>query len=127
MTKKNSPERFTVKFNPSDPCHQKTVDILNKQGRHKAQFIVNAVMHYLNCPETPDIPQSLLDVSLIEDVVRRILESQSKEEMKLTVMPSPPERTIRQSESISINEAQNLLGEDGIAAIAKSMASFRNK
>ena len=53
MAQKNNPMRFTVQFSPGDPCHQQTVDILNQQGRRKAQFIVNAVMHYINCSEIP--------------------------------------------------------------------------
>ena len=49
--------------------------MLEKQGpRCKAQFLVNAVLHYINCPETPDIaiPQTV-DRAAIEEIVAEIL------------------------------------------------------
>ena len=64
--------KFTIQFSEGDPLHQQTAAILNQQGRRKAQFLVNAVMHYLHCKETPDIPQSApVDVDAIEAIVRR--------------------------------------------------------
>ena len=69
--------KFTIQFSEGDPLHQQTAAILNQQGRRKAQFLVNAVMHYLHCKETPDIPQSApVDVDAIEAIVRRIMEEE---------------------------------------------------
>ena len=45
MREKKDPYKFTIQFNPSDPTHQQTAVLLNRQGRRKAQFLVNAVMH----------------------------------------------------------------------------------
>mgnify|MGYP004668568575 CR=1 FL=1 len=53
MGEKKDSFRFTVQFNAGDPSHQQVAAILNEQGRRKAQFLVNAVTHYMNCPE-PD-------------------------------------------------------------------------
>ena len=48
--------------------------ILNQQGRRKAQFLVNAVQHYLHCSETPDImPVDSMDTQKIETIMWRIL------------------------------------------------------
>lgn len=128
MAQKKDPGKFTVQFSLSDPNHKQTADILNRQGRRKAQFLVNAVMHYLHCPETPDIPQAAsVDTALIEDVVRRILEEQKGQEEKKPVPDGAARRVVRQSESIQFNDAEDILGEAGMAAIAKSMASFRKK
>ena len=67
--------KFTIQFSEGDPLHQQTAAILNQQGRRKAQFLVNAVMHYLHCKEAPDIPQpAQVDVDAIEAIVRRIME-----------------------------------------------------
>ena len=52
MGEKKDSFRFTVQFNAGDPSHQQVAAILNEQGRRKAQFLVNAVTHYMNCPET---------------------------------------------------------------------------
>ena len=32
--------KFTIQFNGGDPQHQQTAEILNQQGRRKAQFLV---------------------------------------------------------------------------------------
>ena len=60
MKEKKDRERFSIKFNENDPAHDAVIRLLEKQGPHsKAQFIVNAVLHYVNCSETPDasLPQ----------------------------------------------------------------------
>ena len=55
MSEKKDICRFTIQFNPADPCHRKVIELLNSQGRSKAQFISNAVTHYIHCTQTPDI------------------------------------------------------------------------
>lgn len=45
MTAKKDPYKFTIQFNPADPTHLQTAALLNRQGRRKAQFLVNAVKH----------------------------------------------------------------------------------
>jgi len=112
-----------VQFSPGDPCHQQTVDILNQQGRRKAQFIVNAVMHYINCSETPDVNPASIDTALIEGIVRRLLSEQIKTER--TGSPEQLQRKVHKSESISIKEAEDTIGAEGMAAIMQTMAGFR--
>lgn len=81
MAGKKDRERFTIKFNENDPAHRKVIEILESQGAHsKAPFIVNAILHYIHCPETPDIPVSwLMDKGTIEELVRGILKEQAAE------------------------------------------------
>lgn len=128
MAQKKEISKFTIQFNPADPQHAQTIDILNQQGRRKAQFITNAVMHYLHCSNTPKIPQAApIDATAIEAIVRRIMEEQNKPDavpLKADV-PKQPIRRISKTESIRYDEAAELLGEDGIAAIANTMAMFR--
>ena len=127
MAKKED-NKFTIQFNPADPQHAQTIAILNQQGRRKAQFITNAVMHYLNCSNTPEIPQAApIDAAVIESIVRRIMEEQSQ-----TLAPSEkanvkeiPQRTKPKTESIRFDEAAELLSEDGIATIANTIGRFR--
>ena len=67
--------KFTIQFSSGDPQHQQVTEILNRQGRRKAQFLVNTVLHYIHCTETPDIPQSPpINTDAIETIVRRIME-----------------------------------------------------
>lgn len=128
MTQKKDGSKFTIQFNPADPQHAQTIDILNQQGRRKAQFIANAVIHYLHCSDTPNIPQSApLDTSAIEAIVRRIMEAQKKTttfSLKGKVL-EPPIRRMPKSESVQYDEVVELLGKDGVSAIQSTMAIFR--
>jgi len=76
--------RFTIQFSRTDPSHIQVSEILNRQGRRsKAQYIVNAILHYENCGDTPNMRRvSELDIKLIETVVNRIL--RDKEENDAT-------------------------------------------
>ena len=52
---KKDPGKFTVRFNMADPQQKAVIDLLNQQGRYKAQFLTSAILHYVHCSETPDI------------------------------------------------------------------------
>lgn len=75
MKEKKDRERFSIKFNENDPAHDAVIRLLEKQGAHsKAQFIVNAVLHYIHCPETPDASVlRAVDRAAIEEIVAEIL------------------------------------------------------
>ena len=47
MDAKKDPGKFTIRFCISDPRQMKAVDELNAQGRLKAQFLTNAILHYV--------------------------------------------------------------------------------
>lgn len=124
MAEKKELYKFTIQFNPADPSHRQTAEILNQQGRRKAQFLVNAVTHYLHCPETPEIPQAApLNTDAIEVIVRRILQEQKVSES--TTPETPKVRRDLQSENLQFEKATDMLGEDGLAAIRNTMAVFR--
>lgn len=44
---KKAEYRFNIILNPSDPMHKTAINALNNQGRHKSQFVVNAIVHYI--------------------------------------------------------------------------------
>ena len=46
MKKKNE-YKFTIGLNQFDPSHRKVAKILNRMGRRMGQFIVNAVLKYM--------------------------------------------------------------------------------
>ena len=80
MGEKKDSFRFTVQFNAGDPSHQQVAAILNEQGRRKAQFLVNAVTHYMNCPETPEAAAApRIDRQTVEQLVREILSNMHPE------------------------------------------------
>lgn len=118
--------KFTIQFSPGDPHHRQTAEILNEQGRRKAQFLVNAVMHYLHCSETPDIPlPAPIDTSAIETIVRRIMEEEKAQSIAGESSTTFTPKRIVKSEQIDFGDAADVLGEEGVAAIAKTMANFR--
>lgn len=47
MNGKKDPGKFTVRFNIADPQQRVAAELLNQQGRCKAQFITNAVLFYI--------------------------------------------------------------------------------
>lgn len=127
MAGKKEPGKFTIKFNILDPAHRQVIDTLEPMGRTKAQFIANAVLHYLHCSQTPDIPQpATTDYTAVEAIVRRILENRLQEP---PAQPKPQEtkKKLRKSEDIRLDDAEAVLGEDGMAAIADTLSAFRGK
>jgi hypothetical protein len=125
MPEKKEQNKFTIQFNPADPVHRQVIDILNQQGRRKAQFIVNAVQHYLHCPETPDIPQPVpADTRALEDIVRRIVEEQKKPAPKKQE-PVKARSSSPQIDNFYDDDSEEQLGKEGLTAIAHTIAAFR--
>lgn len=122
--------KFTIQFSSADAHHLQAVDILNAQGRRKAQFIANAILHYINCSETPGIPQQApvpLDYGAIEAIVYKILQAKDKN----VQAPEPERPTVKKkpvkSEEINFDDTAKDIGEDAFTAIKNSMESFRIK
>lgn len=127
MAGKKEPGKFTIKFNILDPAHRQVIDTLEPMGRTKAQFLANAVLHYLHCSQTPEITQAApADYTAVEAIVRRILDERLREP------PAQPplqgsKKKLRKSEDIQLEDAEAILGEDGMAAIADTLSAFRGK
>lgn len=88
MTDKKDPGKFTIRFNICDPQHKAVIDLLNRQGRSKAQFLVSAVLHYINCKETPEVsvPVPIPDQAALEEMILAIL---AKNQSHLKKQPEP--------------------------------------
>ena len=77
MFEKKDPGKFTVRFNIADPQQKTVIDVLNKQGRYKAQFLTSAILHYIHCSETPETQRaSQVGSKEIERIVRTVLAEQ---------------------------------------------------
>lgn len=79
---KKDRSRFTIKFNENDPTHETVIRLLEKQApRNKANFIANAILHYIHCPEISDTPidnVKYIDAKTVEEIVLRILEQKNR-------------------------------------------------
>lgn len=53
MPDKSNPFRFTLSFNEHDRRHRQVVEILNQQSKSKSQYIVTAILHYIDCNKIP--------------------------------------------------------------------------
>lgn len=115
---KNNPYQFTLLFNRTDPRHRRAVEILNQQGKSKSQYIVTAILHYIDCNRLPvdstseyQSLQSLAD-RIIEQTARRVLDGLETATVKsipapaVPVQPGPRETAV--PEEISETE-RNLL------------------
>lgn len=123
MSDKKDPGRFTVRFNAADPQHLAVIELLNQQGRYKAQFLVNAVLHYIHCPETPDVQvKPAASSAEIESIVRNVLaqhkvEPQSLEPSQTDAVPAEPAESTH----------NGLLEDADREAVLKTLESFRAK
>ena len=135
MGEKKNRERFSIKFNENEPAHDAVIRLLEKQGPHsKAQFLVNAVLHYIHCPETPDIdaPRTV-DRAAIEEIVAEILERKGKETVKQgshiqdereeSVME---QGTVKQEQKKEGEQPQKEIDQATLALIADTMSAFRS-
>ena len=73
MSKKD-PGKFTVRFNLADPQQREAAELLNRQGRSKAQFLTSAVLSYVKGKRAaPPHPSAGLSSSEVERIVMEIL------------------------------------------------------
>jgi len=123
MSDKKDEYRFTIQFNPADSGHKQVSEILNKQGRRKAQYIVNAVLSYINKAEVAASEQPLpLNYHMIEAMVNQILA-----EKALLGNESAKQNPKHREEEINFQDFDQELGQDDLSAIVDSITAFRKK
>lgn len=135
MGEKKRPGRFTVQFNLGDPQQARTAKILEQQGRQKARFISTAVLHYINCTETPKVVlPPAPNAAEIEKIVLAVLKKHTAEDgvSASPHRPQPQESVIPsgrapEPEVADAEDLKELLGDGGFSAIANTLASFGQK
>lgn len=88
MDGKKDPGKFTVRFNLCDPQQRQAAELLNRQGRSKAQFIANAVLHYAGGNQTSTSQGASLDSEQLRRLVEEILAQ--RQEPPQQVSPAGP-------------------------------------
>lgn len=135
MKEKKDRERFSIKFNENDPAHDAVIRLLEKQGSHsKAQFIVNAILHYVNCSETPVISAAqTADRAFIEKIVMEILNNRDSGQQDTVngigsrkAIREEPVPTGLQEQRRDAEPKQETMDEAAWAMIADTMSAFRN-
>ena len=107
MDTKKDPGKFTIRFCMSDPRQKRAVEELNAQGRLKAQFLTNAILHYVE--GTAILPPQ----EELEPILERIMKRMMDERADTTAKPA---EKIDPSEPFSA---------DSLAAIAGTLQAFR--
>jgi len=132
MYGKKKEAKFTIQFSRDDPAHLQVADILNRQKRYgKAQYIVDAVIHYINFGLTEVAMRPVrLDEKHIEAVVGRILGGMDiggagglPVPLSADLVEEPPQANI----DFVLDETMDALGDDGFDAITGALEMFRKK
>ncbi len=131
MADKKNRGRFTIKFNEHDPGHKEVIQVLESQGQHsKAQFIASAVLHYIHCPQTGDLPVSqavAMDRAMVEAIVLDILKRKEETEY----IKEAPKDDIQAAEEEKETKAEEMelsqpMDDTTKALIADTISFFRN-
>ena len=107
MDIKKDPGKFTIRFCMADPRQKRAVEELNAQGRLKAQFLTNAILHYVE--GTAILPPQEELEPILERIMKRMLDERADTTAK-------PAETVDPSEPFSA---------DSLAAIAGTLQAFR--
>ena len=114
METKKDPGKFTIRFCMSDPRQKRAVEELNAQGRLKAQFLTNAILHYVGVENSSGVPSR----AELEAIVRAMLEENARNSRDAAQLPVGHERERR-------TEADIFLTEENLSAIAGTLKAFR--
>ena len=126
---KKDPGKFTVRFNMADPQQKAVIDLLNQQGRYKAQFLTSAILHYVHCPETPDIRSAAaVDSTEIERIVRHVQQQTATPSALRQGGQEPGEAVIPWEEpDSSLPITRNPAEDADKAAILQTLDAFRKQ
>lgn len=77
--------RTYLNFNSYDFRHRKVMEILSARPRNKTELVVNAVLHYINCPEAGEEFSEVSMKRQIREVIQEMLADGS-----LSALPASP-------------------------------------
>ena len=114
---KKTEYRFSINLNPNDPMHKMAIHELNKQGRRKTQFIVNAIIYYLSDGRDSSRYSAQPDKEYIERICRSFMEEILKEKSTTASM-----KPIKNVDPLG-DEKDESLDSD---MVSEMMSNFRN-
>ena len=115
---KKAEYRFNIILNPGDPMHKTAINALNKQGRHKSQFVVNAIVPYIMNDESAS-KAVVPDTEEIRTICREIL-SEMLDSIPRASIPLVQEA----EEELDTESAEQ---DIDFSAIADTLNGFRKK
>lgn len=126
MGEKKQPGRFTLQFNMEDPQQKTVSELLEQQGRHKAQFITSAVLQYMQpaIPKEDDGDPPTIDKELLMRILLSIVD---KYPQFAPASPCGTVHTTKPSPQISSDTKgwNGTMGDDAMMAISETLAAFQ--
>lgn len=102
--------RKVLQFNEFDFRHRKALEILNTRPRNMTELVVNALLHYVCCPDA--------NLELTKDSIRKLVAE--------ALMEMQKDGTLNITQNgASGNSAQ--VDQDDLAALGGIMGSFRTR
>ncbi len=129
MADKMQPGRFTLRFNMNDPQQQAAVEILNRMGRQKAQFIAQALIHYTECQRRPQAENhAAWDERTLERAILSVL-AHHPEFMSSGQGDNAAEGqdALREQAEKPTSVQDGFMTEKGLNAISKTLSAFRKQ
>ena len=83
--------RTYLNFNSYDFRHRKVMEILSARPRNKTELVVNAVLHYINCPEAGEEFSEASIKRQIREVIQEMVVDGS-----LSCLSSPPSAPVQE-------------------------------
>ena len=126
MGEKKKPGRFTLQFNLDDPQQRTVSELLEQQGRHKAQFITSAILRYIQLPSLQE--NNTAPPTIDQDVLEEMLLSIMKKHPQFaTVLSSAPDKIEEPpAQAARTIETWNYpIGDDTMKAISETLTAFQ--
>jgi hypothetical protein len=103
--------RKVLQFNEYDFRHKKTLEILSSRPRNMTELVVNAILHYVSCPDA-GIEYSKEGIrKIVVEVIQEMQENGTLAE----VQALPPEKE------------KSSLAQADLAELGSVMSMFRNR
>lgn len=100
----NTTHRVLLQFNDCDARHRKALEILRWRSRSKTDLIVNAVLHYVSCPEAGEE----FGREMIRKTVREVLEEMVEDGSLAAVLDSRPREHMREDDTEELSSLMDI-------------------
>ncbi len=126
MGEKKKPGRFTLQFNLEDPQQRTVSELLEQQGRHKAQFITSAVLLYTRSPNPPEHSGDTftMDEATLTEMLMAIMENHPRFAAAAAREPIEAREPSAQTKPAK-GPCKEAMGDDALSAIADTLAAFQ--
>lgn len=117
VDRKKDPGKFTVRFNLCDPQQRQAAELLNQQGRSKAQFIANAVLHYSGGERAAEPQEAAVDNDQLRQLIEDILAQRT----------GPPEQVPRDQPPVPNRADSGALNDIERQSILQTLDAFQQQ